>query len=565
LTVCVAILLYLDRYCLGYVTPYVREGLKLTPGETGFMLGAFFLTYAFGQLPGGFLADRYGTRWMLSIYLAIWSVLTGLIGFADTFAVLLLLRFGCGLFEAGAYPACAGLIRRWIPYQQRGLASGIVSLGGRIGGAITPALTGYLIIFFMPVSTPSLLTDADRDLFDPRGFARDVLVAHGRETVPTQVQRDVAHRLQGTMSTETRHVFATVAALEDDATPTNAQIQFLAGAINEWIKQPNLFATVKLDAIRSKLTRQAVELLDDPETPSNIDKTSRLNRNILEVVFPGRIRQVLGDGWPPVLLIYGVIGVLVALIFFLFHRDTPRQHFLTNEAEAQLAEAHEKANEDHATPTPAGVLWQSILTDRSLWASSIVQFGTNFGWIILGNQLALYLYEVHQVPEGAERSIMASLPFFLALPTLIVGGWWTDWMTNKYGPRVGRAFPIVTTRFVTAAAFAACPFLDGAWPVVIVLCVMSFVHDMGLPAIWGYNLDVGKRNVGLVLGWGNMWGNLGAFVSPLVLIPMAGLFATKKTGYDAIFLTCAAVFIVIGFASFWIDASKPIGASEKPA
>jgi sugar phosphate permease len=274
---------------------------------------------------------------------------------------------------------------------------------------------------------------------------------------------------------------------------------------------------------------------------------------------------VLGDGWPPVLLIYGVIGVLVALIFFLFHRDTPRQHFLTNEAEAQLAEAHEKANEDHATPTPAGVLWQSILTDRSLWASSIVQFGTNFGWIILGNQLALYLYEVHQVPEGAERSIMASLPFFLALPTLIVGGWWTDWMTNKYGPRVGRAFPIVTTRFVTAAAFAACPFLDGAWPVVIVLCVMSFVHDMGLPAIWGYNLDVGKRNVGLVLGWGNMWGNLGAFVSPLVLIPMAGLFATKKTGYDAIFLTCAAVFIVIGFASFWIDASKPIGASEKPA
>ena len=53
LTVCVAVLLYLDRYCLGYVTPYVREGLGLTSGETGFMLGAFFLTYAFGQLPGG--------------------------------------------------------------------------------------------------------------------------------------------------------------------------------------------------------------------------------------------------------------------------------------------------------------------------------------------------------------------------------------------------------------------------------------------------------------------------------------------------------------------------------
>ncbi|MBI1832874.1 MAG: MFS transporter, partial [Planctomycetes bacterium] len=64
LTVCVAVLLYLDRYCLGYITQYVQEGFKLTPGETGFMLSAFFLTYAFGQLPGGWLADRYGTRWM---------------------------------------------------------------------------------------------------------------------------------------------------------------------------------------------------------------------------------------------------------------------------------------------------------------------------------------------------------------------------------------------------------------------------------------------------------------------------------------------------------------------
>ena len=64
---------------------------------------------------------------------------------------------------------------------------------------------------------------------------------------------------------------------------------------------------------------------------------------------------------------------------------------------------------------------------------------------------------------------------------------------------------------------------------------MSIVHDMGLPAIWGYNLDVGKRNVGVVLGWGNMWGNLGAFVSPLILLPLTGMFATKKAGYDALF------------------------------
>ena len=236
---------------------------------------------------------------------------------------------------------------------------------------------------------------------------------------------------------------------------------------------------------------------------------------------------------------------------------------MTNEAEAVLAEGHEKANEATTPHVPAAALWKSILTDRSLWASSIVQFGTNFGWIILGNQLALYLYEVHQIPEGKERGFLASLPFLVSLPMMILGGWWTDWMTKRYGPRIGRCFPIASTRFVTAAAFTACCFLEGVWPILIMLCVMSVVNDMGIPAMWGYNLDVGKRNVGVVLGWGNMWGNLGAFVSPIVLLQLPDFFETRKAGYDAIFLTCAGVFVFIGFVSLFIDASKPIG--EEPA
>ncbi|MBV8909540.1 MAG: MFS transporter, partial [Gammaproteobacteria bacterium] len=493
LTVCVAILLYLDRYCLGYVTPYLKEGLGLTSGETGFMLGAFFYTYAIGQIPAGWLADRYGVRWMLSLYLAVWSVMTGLTGLAEGFVLLLLLRFGCGLFEAGCYPACAGLIRRWIPYEQRGLASGVVSLGGRIGGAITPAITSFLILVNMPVSKPSTVTE--HDLLDVRKLARMVMQHKDEPKLPD----GFAERLQMSTIPAKRVTFSELAATAHTRTP--ALYANCTLIVNDWIQNPNVFNGLDLSAIKPKLNRQAIALLDDPETPTNPEKTARLNRYILEVLFPDSIRKILGDGWPPVLMVYGGVGVLVAIIFVLFYRNTPREHFLTNEAEAQLAEAHETKTPTGDAPTPAGQLWRGILTDVSLWASCIVQFGTNFGWVILGNQLALYLAEVHQVPEG-ERGVMASLPFFVALPTLIVGGWWTDWMTKRYGPRVGRAFPIVSTRFATAAAFMICPFLDSAWAVVIVLCVMSIVHDMGLPAIWGYNLDVGKRNVGVVLGWG---------------------------------------------------------------
>ena len=37
-----------------------------------------------------------------------------------------------------------------------------------VGGAITPEITGFFILAFMPLSASSLLSDADRDLLDPR-------------------------------------------------------------------------------------------------------------------------------------------------------------------------------------------------------------------------------------------------------------------------------------------------------------------------------------------------------------------------------------------------------------
>src|ERR1043166_9094132 len=239
LTVCVAVLLYLDRYCLGYITPYVREGLKLSDGEIGFLLGAFFYTYAIGQIPAGWLADRYGPRVMLAIYLAIWSVLTALMGLAQGFMMLLLLRFGCGLFEAGGYPACAGLIRRWIPYNQRGLASGIVSMGGRIGGAITPAITGFFILTFMPVTASSLIANPETDILDAPGLARDILATKDPDEKWSATQGAIAHRLQSRLSAEERRFLERIAGAD---AASRDDINSLTALINGWLLRSTLFS-----------------------------------------------------------------------------------------------------------------------------------------------------------------------------------------------------------------------------------------------------------------------------------------------------------------------------------
>jgi hypothetical protein len=73
-------LLYLDRFCVSFAIDYIRQDLGMTQGQAKWFLSAFFWSYALGQVPAGWLSDRFGARIMLVIYILTWSFFTGLIG-----------------------------------------------------------------------------------------------------------------------------------------------------------------------------------------------------------------------------------------------------------------------------------------------------------------------------------------------------------------------------------------------------------------------------------------------------------------------------------------------------
>jgi MFS family permease len=555
LTTLVAVMLYLDRYCLGFLAPYLVENLGLSTRDIALVLDAFFYTYAFGQVLCGWLSDRYGARLMLALYLAIWSTLTGLMGLAHGFWALILFRLGCGLFEAGAYPACAGLIRRWFPYQRRGLASSIVSIGGRIGQAAVPLLTAILLITFVPVSTPSSF-GAD-DLLDVHALGAALTASVQPSSPEGPTLADVlTPRVRARLSTTAQDILAKAARSQTPLTP--AETESLLESLNRLLTDPDLIDRREVEQFRHKLDRQAIQLAESGKSLDR-DELARRNRLVLEKAFPQALRKLYGEAWRSILVVYGAPGVLLAVVFWLLIRNVPRRHPFANDAEARLIEDSEPPTAAGVEPVPAGVLWKGILTSRSLWVSAFVQFGTNFSWVFLGQLFPLYLHRVHQVPE-LERGVMVMLPSLLSLPMMVVGGWWTDRMTRALGARWGRSLPIALTRLVGAVAFLSCVLLDAPWPITIALCVFSLSSDMGLPSMWAYCLDVGGRNVGLVLAWGNMWGNLGAAVSSRTLVHIQESYE-GQAGWNAVFLTCGLVFVVIGVASFAIDATRPIAAA----
>lgn len=144
----VAFLMYLDRICLAEIVKSAsfQRSIPLSREETDFIKSSFFWAYALAQVPAGMLSDRFGARMLISLYIAVWSVFTLATGFASGFLTLMLVRFGCGLAEAGYYPASSGLMTRWAHVENRGMASSVIAWGGRVGGALAPALTSILIV-----------------------------------------------------------------------------------------------------------------------------------------------------------------------------------------------------------------------------------------------------------------------------------------------------------------------------------------------------------------------------------------------------------------------------------
>jgi MFS family permease len=141
-TTAAAFLMYLDRICMAAIMN--SDSFK----SDGWIKGAFFAAYALGQLPAGYLAVRFGARSLMSVYIVLWSAFTVLTGFATGAISLLLARVGCGLAEAGAYPISSGLLAKWSEWSKRGFTSSVVSMGGRIGGAVAPWLTVTVIAGF---------------------------------------------------------------------------------------------------------------------------------------------------------------------------------------------------------------------------------------------------------------------------------------------------------------------------------------------------------------------------------------------------------------------------------
>ena len=139
---------YIDRSAIGLALPSISKDFTLAPTQMGVVISAFFIGYSIMQLPGGWMADKFGSKSVILIALTLWSIFTFMTGHASSLAGLLFLRFVFGLCEGPYAGACYRGIAEYFPRELRpAFATGVLS-SNYIGSAIAPIIIVPLILWF---------------------------------------------------------------------------------------------------------------------------------------------------------------------------------------------------------------------------------------------------------------------------------------------------------------------------------------------------------------------------------------------------------------------------------
>lgn len=138
-------LTYIARNNMSTVASVFERDLHLTNTQVGLVFSAFAYPYLIFQILGGWVSDRFGARFGLTLSAIIWASATLFTGLVSSLAAVLFLRVMLGFGEGATFPMATCAMSDWTAQGKRAYAQGITHASARLGSALTPPLVAWLI------------------------------------------------------------------------------------------------------------------------------------------------------------------------------------------------------------------------------------------------------------------------------------------------------------------------------------------------------------------------------------------------------------------------------------
>lgn len=124
---------FIDRLAWAPIIPLVSKALSMNAEQSGSYMSAFYLGYIVTQIPGGYLADRFGYRKILLFSFLIMGIFTILMGTITSFWQGFFYRILAGIGSGAIFSACMKAIFDWFSESNRYTAVGIFMTASSLG------------------------------------------------------------------------------------------------------------------------------------------------------------------------------------------------------------------------------------------------------------------------------------------------------------------------------------------------------------------------------------------------------------------------------------------------
>jgi ACS family glucarate transporter-like MFS transporter len=264
-------------------------------------------------------------------------------------------------------------------------------------------------------------------------------------------------------------------------------------------------------------------------------------------------------GWRAVFYVFGVVGSLWAVAWFLWFRDWPQEK--AGVSSAELAEIGESAPGRHVS-----LPWRTALASKNLWAVMLMYHTYCYGSYWFFSLMPTYLKEAKGIAGVGGFSTYGALPYVLGALANFAGGSASQWMVGRVGLKWGR-------RLIGAVSMAAAGVLmllsmlfENRAAALVVLAFSFAVSDFMLPNCWAVCLDIGKRYAGTVTGAMNMAGQFGATIGAAVYGSMVQKLGwshpVPMIGLATLSLVSALIWLIIDPTEALVPEGKPaLGAA----
>lgn len=259
-------------------------------------------------------------------------------------------------------------------------------------------------------------------------------------------------------------------------------------------------------------------------------------------------------GWEAVFFIFGAIGIVIAALWVIIAKDLPEHHKMVNEAE----KAYIMENRDVVQTTKKSAPWGLFFKRFSFFAIAGQYFVVQFVITLFLIWLPTYLQEEYHVVLK-DMKFLAAAPWLIMFILIMAGGSISDAIIARGYSRFKARALIAIFGFIV---FSISLFLSVQTDDMIMnliylsLCLGGVGLSMGMS--WASATDLGRNFSGTVSGWMNLWGNIGAFLSP-----MLGGYLVQHYGWDTTFYLMIIPAVVAILLWFFVKPDQPLITEEK--